>query len=196
MRKVFFALLITVILCGLPGCTSSRVAVKTEAERQTQKTEVADSTRKEQTTSRNQISAALSGNEQQTVVIEFDEWEYYTANDTDTAGNYAQNSPGIIRTGDGDTEKPPNAGSLKKHKKGTITINRNKQIQQNTEQTSVTETSIQETGSREATLNEATKENTTNTKQKDSGRGYVWVVIGILCSVILIGVGLYIARKK
>ena len=84
---------------------------------------------------------------------------------------------------------------MKRHKKGTITINGNKQIQQTTEQTSETETNIQQNGSREATLDEATKEKT-STEKKDSSRGYVWIVVGLICAVIFIGIGIYLARRK
>ena len=195
MRKVLFTLLLTVLLCGLSGCKTSRATVRTDTEKQIRQTEVTDSSRTEQTTNRDQLNAVLSSSEQQTVVIEFDEWEYYPADDTITAGNYAHNSQGNIRSTEGDADKPPNAGNVKRHKKGTITINGNKQIQQTTEQTSETETNIQQNGSREATLDEATKEKT-STEKKDSSRGYVWIVVGLICAVIFIGIGIYLARRK
>ena len=195
MKKVLVTLLLTVLLCGLSGCKTSRTTVRTDTEKQIRQTEVTDSSRTEQTTQRDQLSAVLTSSEQQTVVIEFDEWEFYPQNDTTTAGNYAHNSPGFIRSTEDDADKPPNAGSVKRHKKGTITINGNRQIQQDSRQTSETETNVQETGSREATLDEATKEKS-KTESKASSRGYVWIVVGLICAVIFIGIGIYLARRK
>lgn len=192
MKKVFFALLLTVILCGLPGCTSSRVAVKTEAEQQTRKTEVTDSSRTEQTKTTDQLTAVLSSNEQQTVVIEFEEWEYYPASE-DTTETQGSNPETYMNAGERE-EKPPNAGSVKRHKKGTITINGKKETTEQKEQASVTETNIQETGSREATIDESTKEKTST--KKDSRKAYVWIALGLLCAVLLIGAGIYLARRQ
>ena len=79
-------------------------------------------------------------------------------------------------------------------KQGTITINGKKETTEQKEQASVTETNIQETGSREATIDESTKEKTST--KKDSRKAYVWIALGLLCAVLLIGAGIYLARQK
>ena len=168
MKKVIFVFLLSVLLIGLSGCRTSRATFRTDTDRDTRLTEVTDSSRNQQTKTSDQINAALSSNEQQTVVIEFDEWEYYQPGDTGTAGNYAHNSPDFIRDGKGEADKPPNAGAVKRHKKGTITINGTKETTGKTEQTAMIQTDAQETGSSKATIDESEK--TRPAARKTAGR--------------------------
>lgn len=193
MKKVLFALLLTVILCGLPGCTSSRVAVKTETEKQTRQTVAADTSRTEKVTATQQLTAALSSTEQQNVVIEFEEWEYYPApNDTTRKGS--TETPEYNRRTAGEADKPPNAGAVKRQKKGTITINGTKETTGKTEQTAMIQTDAQETGSSKATIDESEK--TKASSKKDSRKAYVWIAVGLLLAAIFVGIGIYLARRK
>lgn len=194
MKKLVFLFLLTVILCGLSGCRTSRATVKTDTDRNTRQTVVTDSSRSQQTTSSEQKTAALSSNEQQTVVIEFDEWEYYQPGDTGTAGNYAQNSPDFIRDTQGDADKPPNAGAVKRHKKGTITINGTKETTGKTEQAAMIQTDTKEAGSLRATADEGEKVKAST--KKDSRKAYVWIAVGLLLAAIFVGIGIYLARRK
>lgn len=194
MKKLVFLFLLTVILCGLSGCRTSRATVKTDTDRNTRQTVVTDSSRSQQTTSSDQKTAALSSNEQQTVVIEFDEWEYYQPGDTGTAGNYAQNSPDFIRDTQGDADKPPNAGAVKRHKKRTITINGTKETTGKTEQAAMIQTDTKEAGSLRATADEGEKVKAST--KKDSRKAYVWKAVGLLLAAIFVGIGIYLARRK
>ena len=181
----------------MSGCRTSRATVKTDTERNTRQTVVADSSRNQQTNSSDQKTAALSSNEQQRVVIEFDEWEYYQPGDTTTAGKYAHNSPGFIRTGESEADKPPNAGAVKRHKKGTITINGNRQTEQTATETSSSETSIQETGNSEATLDEAVKEQTSQKTDTGNGSKLNAFAFGAAFALLaVIALGIYFARRK
>lgn len=197
MKKLILFFLLTVILCGLSGCRTSRATVKTDTDRNTRQTLVTDSSRNQQTTSGDQKTAALSSDEQQTVVIEFDEWEYYQPGDTGTAGNHAHNSPGAIRSTQGEADKPPNAGAVKRHKKGTITINGHRQTEQTATETSTQETNIQETGSREATSDEAVREKASQSTETERGSKLNAFAFGaVLALLAVIAIGIYLARRK
>lgn len=195
MKKVILCFLLTVILIGLSGCRTSRATVRTDAQKQLRKTEVADSSRVENTISRDQLSAVIESSEQKNVVIQWEEWQYYPATiQPDTTGQRSQQAPDFNRRTSTEADKPPNAGSLKSHKIGTITINADRQTEASTEQTSETATTEEAKGSREATIDEATKEKA-STKQQDS-KGRVWFYIGLACAVLLIATGIYLARRK
>lgn len=186
-------MLLTVILCGLPGCTSSRVAVKTETEKQTRQTVAADTSRTEKATATQQLTAALSSTEQQNVVIEFEEWEYYPApNDTTRKGS--TETPEYNRRTAGEADKPPNAGAVKRHKKGTITINGTKETTGKTEQAAMIQTDTKEAGSLRATADEGEKVKAST--KKDSRKAYVWIAVGLLLAAIFVGIGIYLARRK
>lgn len=196
MKKVILWFLLTFILIGLSGCRTSRATVRTDTDRNTRLTEISDTSRNQQTTSSDQKTAALSSNEQKTVVIEFDEWEYYPPADTDTA-SYAHISPEITHSTQGEADKPPNAGALKRHKKGTITINGNKETAATTTETSTTETNIQETGSREASLDEAVKEKTSQKTDTERGSKFNAFAFGIVFAfVVFLVLAIYLARRK
>jgi len=199
MKKVTFALLLAFLLLGLCGCKTSRTTLKTDTKQEMRQTEVTDSSRTEKATTSDRIEAALSSSEQKNVVIAFEEWEYYPAaerKDTTTAENYAHNSANFIRTGNGKEDKPPNAGSVKKHRKGTITINADRQTEQNTTQTKETATDVQEASDTKKTTEQATKEKTASTEQNGKGKGYVWLVVGLLCAVLFVGIGIWLARRR
>ena len=196
MKKLILSFLLTVILCGLSGCRTSRATVKTDTDRNTRQTEVTDSSRNQQTTSSDQRTAALSSNEQKTVVIEFDEWEYYPPGDTTTAGNYAHNSPDFMHGTQGEADKPPNAGAVKRHKKGTITINGNKETTQQTTETSSTETDISETGSREATTDEAVREKTSQQEETKKGNNINAFAFGLVFALVAAIAIIYFVRRK
>lgn len=197
MKKVILCFLLTVILIGLSGCRTSRATVRTDTDRKTELTELNDSSRNQQTNSSSQKNALLSSKEQKTVVITFDEWEYYPPADTDTAKNYAHNSPGVIRSTEGEADKPPNAGAVKRHKKGTITINGNKETAANSTETSTEETTIQETGSRETNLDEAVKQKTSQKDSKEKGSHINAFAFGIVFAfVAFLALTIYLARRK
>lgn len=196
MKKVVF-FFVCILLCGLSGCKTSRIAVKTESERHTQRTEVTDSSRTENTTTREQFNAILQSNERQNVVIAFEEWEYYPAN-TDTTSSKAQGNQATTwqRTTELQSDKPPNAAQVAKHRKGTITINGDRQQTQTTEQSAQTAIDTQTAAKREAVTDEAAKTKAKSTNATKYKNGYVWLIVGLLCAVALIGAGIYIARRR
>lgn len=196
MKKVIFVFLLSVLLIGLSGCRTSRATFRTDTDRDTRLTEVTDSSRNQQTKTSDQINAALSSNEQQTVVIEFDEWEYYQPGDTGTAGNYAHNSPDFIRDGKGEADKPPNAGAVKRHKKGTITINGSKETKATATDTSTTETTVSETGSRETKKDEAVKEKTSRTEETKKGSSINAFAFGLIFALVAVIAIIYFVRRK
>lgn len=197
MKKVTFALLLAFLLLGLCGCKTSRATLKTDTKQEIRQTEVTDSSRTEKATTSDRIEAALSSSEQKNVVIAFEEWEFYPApSDTTTGENYAHNSANFIRTGEAKEGKPPNAGSVKKHRKGTITINADRQTEQNTTQTKETATDVQEASDTKKTIEQATKEKTASTEQNGKGKGYVWLIVGLLCAVFFVGIGIWLARRR
>ncbi|HEY9551588.1 MAG TPA: hypothetical protein VIQ97_04815, partial [Prevotella sp.] len=178
------------------GCKTSRATLKTDTKQEIRQTEVTDSSRTEKATTSNRTEAALSSSEQKNVVIAFEEWEYYPVpDDTTTGENYAHNSSNFIRTSKAKEDKPPNAGSVKKHRKGTITINADRQTEQNTTQTKETATDVQEASDTKKTTKQATKEKTASTEQNGKGKGYVWLIVGLLCAVFLAGIGIWFARR-
>ena len=194
MMKVVL-LLLTFLLFGLSGCRTSRTTVKTESERHTQRTEVTDSSRTENTTTREQFNAILQSNERQNVVIAFEEWEYYPAN-TDTTSSKAQGNQATAwqRTTELQSDKPPNAAQVAKHRKGTITINGDRQTTSATTQTCAQETTKQETIQSDVTISEDAQEKTKETTK--SRKNGVWLIVGLLCAVVLMGAGAYVARRK
>ena len=195
MKKVLLALLLTFILTGLLGCKTSRATLKTDMKQELRQTAVTDSSRSEQKATANKISEALATSEQKNVVIEFEEWEYYpAANDTATGGNYAQKDGNFMRTS-GDADKPPNAGSVKKRRKGTITINADRQIKQTKEQETTSSADTKVTATKKTNTNINTKEKTKSTETTGKSKWYVWLILGLVFAAVLIWVGRDIARK-
>lgn len=195
MKKVTITLLLLVALTGMLGCRTTRATLKTDTKQEVRQEQVTDSSRAQQTTTSDRINAALSSNEQQNVVIEFDEWEYYpAANDTTTGGNYAQKDGNFMRTSE-DADKPPNAGSVKKRRKGTITINADRQTQQTKvqETTSCADTKV--TANIKTKNDTKTKEKTKSTETTGKSKWYIWLIVGLVFATVLIWVGRYIARK-
>lgn len=194
MKKVLLALLLTFILTGLLGCKTSRATLKTDMKQELRQTSVTDSSRSEQKATADKISEALATSEQKNVVIEFEEWEYYpAANDTTTGGNYAQKDGNFMRTSE-DADKQPNAGSVKKRRKGTITINADKQTQTKEQETTASE-ETKVAASTKTNTNIKTKEKTKSTETTGKSKWYVWLILGLVFAAVLIWVGRDIARK-
>ena len=195
MKKVLFSLLLTFILTGLLGCKTSRATLKTDTKQELQQTAVTDSSRSEQKATADKISEALATSEQKNVVIKFEEWEYYpAANDTATGENYAQKDGNFMRTSE-DADKPPNAGSVKKRRKGTITINADRQTQQTKEQETASSADTKVTATKKTNTNIKTKEKTKSTETTGKSKWYVWLILGLVFAAVLILVGRDIARK-
>ena len=195
MKKVLLALLLTFILTGLLGCKTSRATLKTDMKQELRQTAVTDSSRSEQKATADKISEALATSEQKNVVIEFEEWEYYpAANDTTTGGNYAQKDGNFMRTSE-DADKPPNAGSVKKRRKGTITINADRQTQQTKEQETTSSADTKVTATKKTNTNIKAKEKTKSTETTGKSKWYVWLILGLVFAAVLIWGGRYIARK-
>ena len=196
MKKVTITLLLLVALTGLLGCRTTRATLKTDTKQEVRQEQVTDSSRAQQTTTSDRINAALSSNEQQNVVIEFDEWEYYpAANDTTTGGNYAQNLADFIRDANGEADKPPNTGSVKKHRKGTITINSDRQTKETKEQETTSSTDTKITANIKTKTDTKTKEKTKSTETTGKSKWYIWLVVGLVFAVLLIWIGRDIARR-
>lgn len=199
MKKVAFTLLLLVLLTGLLGCKTTRATLKTDTEQQTLTTEVTDSSRHSQQQTSDQVTAALTSSEQKNVVVAFEEWEYYPAatNNTLTGENYAHNSAFFIRTSGESADKPPNAGSLKRHKKGTITINADRQTEATSEQTKHTEAEETAKGStsKKSKADIKQKAKSTESKEATGAKWYVWIVIGLICAALFLWVGTDIARR-
>ncbi len=194
MKKVLFALLLTVLLTGLLGCKTTRATLKTDTKQDVTTTQVMDTSRTEQTATSDQITAALSSNERRNVAIEFEEWEFYpVANDTTTGGIYAQISASSMRTSE-DADKPPNAGSLKKRRKGTIAINADRQTESTSQQQTTTNTDVQAAGKTKTDTKAKTNE-TKSTEDTSKGKWYVWLVGGLLLAAVFVWVGIDIARR-
>ena len=198
MKKALLALLLTFILTGMLGCkTTSRATLKTDMKQELRQTAVTDSIRSEQKATSDKISEALATSEQKNVVIEFEEWEYYpAANDTATGGNYAQKDGNFMRTSeDADADKPINAGSVKKRRKGTITINADRQTKQTKEQETTSSEDTKVTATKKTNTNIKTKEKTKSTETTGKSKWYVWLILGLVFAAVLIWVGRDIARK-
>lgn len=195
MKKVLLALLLTFILTGLLGCKTSRATLKTDMKQELRQTAVTDSSRSEQKATADKISEALATSEQKNVVIEFEEWEYYpAANDTTKGGNYAQKYGNFMRTSE-DADKPPNAGSVKKRRKGTITINADRQTQQTKEHETTSSADTKVTATKKTNTNIKTKEKTKSTETTGKSKWYVWLILGLVFAAVLILVGRDIARR-
>ncbi len=191
MKKVILPLLLTFILLGLLGCKSTRVALKTDTKQDVTQTQVTDTSRTEQKTTTDKISAVLASSERQNVVIEFEEWEYYPfVNDTTTGENYAQNSAFFIRANEESADKPPNAGSVKKLSKGTITINADKQTESTSDQHTTSTANVQTAGQTKTDTKAKTTEKAQIAQETSKGKWYVWLIGGLL----LCGIGIGIAR--
>ncbi len=185
MKKLIFAFILTVILCGLPGCTSSRATVKTDTDSSTRQTVQTDSSRSQQTTASEQLAVALKGSEQKSVVVEFEEWEYYPATADTASGHEAP--PAYNRRTKGETDKPPNAGAVKRHKKGTITINADRQMTASSEQSSTRTDSTSAAGSSEATLENDTKDSTSRKSERKAGsqtNAFLWGAALTLAAIL------------
>ncbi len=193
MKKVILPLLLTSILLGLLGCKSTRVAINTDTKQDVTQTQVTDTSRTEQKTTIDKISAALASSERQNVVIEFEEWEYYPfGNDTTTGENYAQNSAFFIRANEESADKPPNAGSVKKWSKGTITINADKQTESTSDQQSTTIANVQATGQTKTNTKAKTTEKAQSTQETSKGKWYVWLIGGLFLCCIGIGIARHV----
>lgn len=129
------------------------------------------------------------------MVIEFEEWEFYpAANYTTTGGNYAQNSANSIRTSE-NADKPPNAGSVKKRRKGTITINADRQTESTSDQQTTITSDVQAAGKTKTDTKAKTNEKTKSTEDTSKGRWYVWLIGGLLLAAVFVWVGIDIARR-
>lgn len=196
MKKFVFTLFILlVILLGLPGCKTTRATLKSNTRQELRQAVVTDTSRTEQTKTSDQITAALSSSEQKNVVITFEEWEYYPATgDTITGENYAQNNGYIIRTSE-DADKPPNAGSLKKRRKGTITINADKKTEATAEQSTQTEKRTDTSGKgKVTTVARAKQDIKTIESTSKGGKWYIWLIGGLVMAALFIWVGKDISR--
>lgn len=186
MKKFAFALLLLVLLTGLPGCKTTRETHKTDTKQEVRQTVATDSNRAEKVTTSEQINAVLLNSEKQNVVIAFDEWEYYPAvSDTITGENYAQISGNFMRT-NGEADKPPNAGSVKKHRTGTITINAEKQTEQTSEKQTTTTADTKTDVKTKTKTDIKTKEKTKTIETTSKGNGVFWFVVIFVFVVLLV----------
>ena len=186
MKKFAFALLLLVLLTGLPGCKTTRETHKTDTKQEVRQTVATDSNRAEKVTTSEQINAVLLNSEKQNVVIAFDEWEYYPAvSDTITGENYAQISGNSMRT-NGEADKPPNAGSVKKHRTGTITINAEKQTEQTSEKQTTTTADTKTDVKTKTKTDIKTKEKTKTIETTRKGNGVFWFVVIFVFVVLLV----------
>ena len=94
-----------------------------------------------------------------------------------------------------DADKPPNAGSVKKRRKGTITINADRQTQQTKEQETTASEETKVAASTKTNTNIKTKEKTKSTETTGKSKWYVWLILGLVFAAVLIWVGRDIARK-
>ena len=186
MKKVLFAVLLMGILTGLLGCKTTRTTQKTDTKQDVTTTLTTDNSRTEQTGS--QISAALSSNERQNLTIEFEEWEYYPAQVDTISEDNAQNSGLFTRIGEA-SDKPPNTENLKKHRKGTITINADKQTGSLSEQKTTTTTDVQASGMIKTNTKARTSE---STKSTSKGKWYAWPI----CGLLLVAVAVFVIGWK
>lgn len=188
MKKFAFALLLLVLLTGLPGCKTTRATHKTDTKQEVRQTVATDSNRAEKVTTSEQINAVLLNSEKQNVVIAFDEWEYYPAvSDTITGENYAQISGNSMRTRtNGEADKPPNAGSVKKHRTGTITINAEKQTEQTSEKQTTTTADTKTDVKTKTKTDIKTKEKTKTIETNSKGNGVFWFVVIFVFVVLLV----------
>lgn len=196
-KATIFLFCLLFILLGLPGCKTTRATLKTDTQQLLQAVEVADSSRHTQQQTSDQITAALTTSEQKNVVVAFEEWEYYpAANDTTSGEDYAQKGANFIRTSES-ADKPPNAGSLKRHKKGTITINADRKAEASSEQTTHTEAEEKATSStsRDTKADIRQKTKSTESKEAAGAKWYDWLVIGLICAAVFIWAGADIARR-
>ena len=196
MRKIIFVTFLFFLLLGLSGCKASRATLKTDTETEFKQQQVTTASHSEQSATSEQAISAIVSNESSNVVIEFEEWEYYpAASDTITGGNYAHNSADYIHDDNGEADKPPNAGALKKHRKGTVTVNSEKNTEQNSQQNISTETESQTDESTETETGIKAKEKAESVRKSDGSSWRVWISIGLVCAVLLIFVGRDIARR-
>ncbi len=194
MKKVLFALLLTVLLTGLLGCRTTRATLKTDTKQDVTQTRVTDTSRNEQTATSDQITAALSSRERQNVVIEFEEWEFYPAQADTASESHAQGCALFTRTGEA-SDKPPNAGSIKKRRKGTITINADRQTESTSDQQTTTTTEVQAAGKTKTDTKAKTNEKTKSTEDTSKGKWYVWLIGGLLLAAVFVWVGIDIVRR-
>ena len=188
MKKVLFALLLTVLLTGLSGCRTTRATMKTGTKQEVMQTQVTDTSRTEQAATTEQTTAALSGSERQNVAIEFEEWEYYpiAASDTTTGGN-------SIRASE-NAGKPPNTGSVKKRRKGTITINADRQTEISSNRQTTTTAEIQAAGKTKTDTKAKVNEKAESTEDTSGGKWYVLLIVGILLAAVYVWAGIGITR--
>jgi len=195
MKKVLFALLLMVILTGLLGCKTTRATQETATKQDVMTTQVTDTSRTEQTETTDQLTAALSSNERQNMVIEFEEWEYYPTQADTTGESHAQDSGLFTRTGEASDHKPPNAGSVKKRRKGTITINADKRTESISRQQTTASIDVQATGRTKTDTKARISENTKSTKDTIRGKWFVWLIAGLLLAAVFVWIGTDIARR-
>jgi len=173
MKQLVFFVCV-VFLLGLSGCASSRATLRDAAEKERKET-VTETAKQQQAASRDSLTALLQGSERRTVVIKFEEVEYYQAA-TDTAEGENHAAAYNRRTGE-QSDKPPNSGSVKARRKGTITINAAKE--QTHQVTEIRETASQEQESAKQSYTAEEEKTSKKETTRKSAKAYIWAAVGL-----------------
>ncbi len=187
MKKIVLAILFTLVLFITTGCKTSK-SVERFTESDTHVKELSDSTRHQTTITTTQTKAAQTNDDKKTIVIKFEQYDYFTPDSTVTDSSQRVQGIAISRQRDRESDEPPNAtvGAVKSYRKGTITINGEQQNKQTSEENTTTQSTTEQKG-----WKEVTKDDTSKSKPVKVQVGASWwvqlraFIIGAACALIL-----------
>lgn len=187
MKKIVLVILFALVFFIATGCKTSK-SVERYTKNDTHLTELSDSTRHQTTITTTQTKAAQTNDDKTTIVIKFEQYDYFTPDSTVTDNNQGIKSVANSRQRDRESDEPPNAtvGAVKCYRKGTITINGEQQNQQTSEANTTTQSTTEQKG-----WKEVTKDDTSKSKPVKVQVGASWWVqlraflIGAACALIL-----------
>lgn len=181
MNKNALAMIVIllIVLLALAGCRTARSSIKTSTKQDVVTALVSDSTGTTQKSTSDKAVETTAESVKQNVSVNFEEWIYYPSS-RDTV------IKAITEEG-----KPPN-NVIKAYRKGTITVNSDKEFQRNEGQVIQTQEYEESKSNTKAGMKATsdTKEESTSKKISD-----LWFLAGVICAMIFVGFGIYLAKK-
>lgn len=181
MNKKTLAMIVILlmVLLTLAGCRTTRSSIKTSTKQNVVSVLVSDSIGTTQKNTSDKAVATTTESERQNVSVNFEEWVYYPS------------SRDTVIKATAEEAKPPNNG-IKAYRKGTITVNAEKEVQRDERQVTQTQEYEESKSNVQADVKAMsdTKEESSSKKKSD-----LWFLAGVICAMIFVGFGIYIAKK-
>lgn len=181
MNKNALAMIVILLIVQLTlaGCRTARSSIKTSTKQDVVTALVSDSTGTTQKRTSDKAVATTAESVQQNVSVNFEEWMYYPSS-RDT----------VIKAITEEGKPPYNA--IKAYRKGTITVNSDKEVQRNEGRVTQVEECENSKSNTKADVKATSdiQEESTSKKKSD-----LLFLAGVICAMAFVGFGIYIAKK-